>query len=411
MKILWLSHLVPYPPKGGVLQRAYHLVRETARYHDVHLHAFVQKDLFDIHFDDRRQAEEECRAGLSFCKDISFTDIPCDTRPFGKQLLAARSALTRLPYTINWLQSRAFDRLLREIAAGQEFDVVHCDTISLVPYADIFDGTPKTLDHHNIESQMMLRRAELETNTLKKRYFALEGSKLQAYEKQVCPQFDSNLTCSALDSERLQAFCPDATCTVIPNGVDTTYFSPDPAASQQTTMIFAGRLAAYTNAQSARFLASDIWPRITKLLPDATLDLVGHGAPEEAVALGAVEPRFRVQGFVDDVRDYLNTAMVYVCPMFDGGGTKLKILDAMAMGKAIVATRVACEGIDLDDGTSVLFAETGDEFAAAIARLAGDPELRARLGANARNIALDTYSYESIGRALANEFERVAALA
>lgn len=387
------------------MQRSYHLVRETAKYHDVTMLAFEQKDLFEIHFDDRDEALRACREGLSFCKELQFFDIPCDQIPFGKPLLAAASTLGRNPYTINWLRSSHFAQAVARISAEQDFDVVHFDTISLVPYLQQIGAVPATLDHHNVESQMMLRRAEIEPRKLMQYYFGLEGRKLRDYELRQCGDFAVNMMCSRLDQQRLEAICPEAKCVVIPNGVDTDFFTPRNAGPKQTTLVFAGRLGAYTNAQAACFIAREIWPAVKRIMPDATMDLVGHNPPAEVRELAKSDPSFRAPGFVDDVRDYIAAASIYVCPLFDGGGTKLKILDAMAMGKAIVASRVACEGIDLEDGSSVVFAETGDEFATAIKRLIQDDDLIATLGNNARRLAVDKYSYGSIGQHLASVFE------
>lgn len=407
-KILWLSHLVPYPPKGGVLQRAFHLLRETARHHEVHLLAFEQADLFDIHFQSREDAIAESEAGLSFCRSIEYIRIPCDVVPLGKEMLAGASVLTRNPYTINWLVSGAFSRAVRRAWRQTEFDIVHFDTISLAPYLKQIGTTPATLDHHNVESQMMLRRAELEKRWPKRWYFRLEGRKLERYERAHCARFASNLMCSDLDRERLETICGNVNTHVVPNGVDTEYFSPERRSSTEKLLVFAGRLSAYTNAEAARFIATEIWPAVVSRMPDATMDLVGYGPPSEVLALAESDERFAAPGFVDDVRTYIDRAMIYVCPIFDGGGTKLKILDAMAMGKPIVATRVACEGIDLVDGVSVLFAESGAEFVDAIERLRGNEALRSQLAANARELAVDRYSYASIGRDLARLFDSIA---
>lgn len=407
MKILWLSHLVPYPPKGGVLQRAYYLLRETARYHDVTLLAFIQKDLFDIHYESREEALIDCRQGLSFCRDMQFIDIPCDTVRGGKTALAAASALTPAPYTINWLRSGKYRDALAGMLREQQFDVIHFDTISLAPYLELVEGVPCSLDHHNVESQMMQRRAEQDENWLKRLYFNWEATRLRNYERRHCGRFSSNIMCSDLDQERLEEICPGATFEIIPNGVDTNYFSPNIECAKDTMMIFAGRLSAYTNSQAARYVIDEIWPAVKRSMDAPTFKLVGHNPPAEALKLAEADPAFIVTGFVDDVRTHLDRARIYVCPIFDGGGTKLKILDAMAMAMPIVATRVACEGIDLVDNESVLFAETGQEFADAIARLEQDEALRKRLAVKAREIAVNQYSYESIGNRLSRHFEEI----
>ncbi len=407
MKILWLSHLVPFPPKGGVLQRAYHLLKYTASVFDVHLLAFVQKDLFRIHFSEREDAEKHARSGLEFCNRTEFVDIPVDKFPMGKTLLAAYSIFSKFPYTINWLRSSEYGRSVSRACAENNFDIVHFDTISLVPYLHLLGTRPATLDHHNVESQMMLRRAELESNPLKKKYFQNEGERLRSYEAKHCPQFSTNFMCSTLDEERLLSFCPDAHTRVIPNGVDTGYFRPTDRDTFVTSLVFAGRLSAYANLRAARFISNELWPVLKAQIPEITMDLVGYNPPVEATALADRDPSFRATGYVDDVRDYLDRAAIYLCPIFDGGGTKLKILDAMAMRKAIVATRTACEGIDLVDNESVVFAESADEFAAGIRRLIENPGFARQIAEKAMQIANDRYSYDSIGRDLTDLFAKL----
>ena len=167
------------------------------------------------------------------------------------------------------------------------------------------------------------------------------------------------------------------------------------------SIIFAGTLSWYPNRQAVDFLAREIWPRLKAAAPKSSVDIVGANPPAELLELGRRDPDFRVHGFVDDVRTYLDRASVYVCPITDGGGTKLKILDALAMGKAIVADPIACEGIDVTDGVDVVFASRPEEYVSAIRRLFSDREERMRLGENARRLAEAKYAYSMIGEKLA----------
>ena len=173
MKVLWLSHLLPYPPTGlGVLQRSYNLIRELARTHEVTLVGFIQpRPLKDI-FDDPAKGLADGLAHLKgFCAEVQFVPIPAEQSRYGQHALAIASLFARDPYSVNWLKSSEMDLILTELRDRNRFDVVHFDTVGLASFRDIFEGHPCTLDHHNIESHMMLRRAELETNVLKKYYF------------------------------------------------------------------------------------------------------------------------------------------------------------------------------------------------------------------------------------------------
>lgn len=410
MKILWLSHLVPYPAAGrGVLQRSYHLVRELARTHEVHLLAFVQRKLIlDLLGDADAGLAQAKRHLEGYCARVQFLSIPSEARRWGTARLAASSLLGAYPYTVRWLRAKEAEALVSKWSESINFDVVHFDTISLAPYRHYFSRSALTLDHHNIESHMMLRRARKEGNPFKKMYFWQEGVRLEQYERRVCPQFALNITCSDLDSHRLRMVAPGVSVVEVPNGVDTTYFSPEGGSENPGGLVFAGAMSRYANASAMLFFAEKIWPELKRLRPEVTIDVVGGNPPERLRALAARDKNFRVHGFVPDVRPFIRRAAVYVCPITDGGGTKLKILDALAMGKAIVAHPVACEGISVSPGLNVIFARNAHEFSMEIATLLDDAQLRARLSFAARSLVEKSYSYSVIGKMLTGAFERFA---
>ena len=410
LKILWLSHVVPYPPRGfGVLQRSHHLVREVARYHDVSLVSFIQKGLLAATFPSVEAGLVEARRVLSeFCVSVDFVPIPSEERAYGKFWLALSSLLQRDPSSINWLKSPAMSTAIRQQFQPDHFDLVHFDTISLAPYLKDVTDSATVLDHHSIESHMMLRRAAKEPSPIKKVYFMQEGIRLQSYEKRVCPKFDANITCSTLDSDRLRELIPSGSLIdEIPNGVDINYFQPSERPVVSQSMIFVGSLNWYPNRDAMIYFAEQIWPAIKQRIPQAQMDVVGAHPPKELLALAAQDGNFRVHGFVDDVRPYIERAAVYVCPIRDGGGTRLKILDALAMGKAIVAHPIACEGIEVTDNKDILLATDPDGYVAHLERLFRDEPYRNLIGSAGRNLIVSKYSYTAIGKKLADLYNRV----
>jgi glycosyltransferase involved in cell wall biosynthesis len=411
MKVLWFSHLVPYPETGlGVLQRSYHLVRELARTHEVHLLAFVQRKIIADLLGDVQEGLQRAHEHLGrYCARVQFLPIPSDGSRSGRIWLAARSLTAPYPYTIRWLQSGVARRVAADWNASIDFDVVHFDTLSLAPYRQVFTRGAKSLDHHNIESDMMLRRARIEEHPLKRLYFWQEGVRLQRFEQRICPQFDLNITCSELDTERLKSIAPGVVAAEVPNGVDTGYFRPDGAPERPLSLVFAGNLSWYPNAAAMLFFAEKVWPGLKKEVPEVTMDVIGGNPPPALSALADRDKDFRVHGFVPDVRSYIGIAAVYVCPIMDGGGTKLKILDALAMGKPIVAHPIACEGIAVREGHDVIFAREPGEFVQSIVTLLRSPQRRQQMSANARSLAESSYSYSLIGRKLAGELEKLQA--
>ncbi len=412
-KILWLSHLIPYPPKGGVLQRAYNLVAETCKYNDVHLVTLTQNSLLKTHFGSIENGIEEAKKALEeICHQVTIFPIPQEEKAYGKYITAMKGLLSAGGYNVEWLKSKALANYLNNLP--DEYDIIHFDTISLAPYLAYAKTAKTVLDHHNIESHMLLRRAENCTNPIKKAYFYKEGKKLETYEKSTCHKFDLNITCSDLDSERLQTLCPSARIKTIPNGVDINYFQPiktrTAPSSQAPKLIFAGRLNAYTNKKAAEDIAFKIWPEIKQAYPKAEFILAGPNPPESITSVLGSDPQFHITGFVNDIRTCIDSADIYICPITDGGGTKLKILDALAMGIPIIADPIACEGIDVKNNKNVIFAKTPNEYVVAIKELMDNKEAYIAHSSNARQLAKNKYSFISIGENLNNNYSKISEL-
>lgn len=398
-RILWLSHFLPWPPKGGLMQRSYYLMREAARYHDVRLIAFRQRA--------HQRDEDELRAAVDalskFVTLAHVLDLPEDRQPGGRKLLALRSLLPGPPYTIRWGTCGSYRDAVRAAVDDFKPDVVHFDTVSLAPYLECIGDTPAVLNHHNIESHMLVRRAEKEANPLKRFYFWQEGQRLAAYERMTAHRFSLHLVCADLDGQRFEANVGAVRIAVVPNGVDVNYFQPAPTSTPQRpdSLVFVGDLSWYPNIGAIRFFLNEVWPLIIRDRPSASLRVAGRNPPMDFLDHARKDSRIEILGFVDDIRPLVAESMVYVCPIFDGGGTKLKMVDAMAMGKPIVGHPVAAEGLGLTSGIDVLLTEDPHEMANLCVRLFDDSALRERLADAARSRAEQIFSFELIGRKLA----------
>lgn len=410
MKILWLSHLIPYPPKGGVLQRAFHLVREMASRHELDLVAFNQRSLINPLFPANSNPEQIALTELrKYCNLVDIFPIPSEVRPYGKHILALQSLISRDCYNVNWLKSKKFHARVIELTTQKKYDWIHYDTISLAPFLANTDSK-LCLDHHNIESHMLDRRAENENNLFKKLYFSYEAKRLLAYEKEKCPNFNLNIVCSDIDGARLNELSPQSRVETIPNGVDIDYFSSGASGAEQIpfNFLFVGTLSWYPNADAVKYIARELWPAIAAALPGATIDIVGANPPQEILAVAERDSCFRVRGFVDDVRPYFDRASVFLCPIRDGGGTKLKILDAMAMGKAIVAHPLACEGISVQHGQNVLLGDSTESLVSAAIMASKDSMLRNNLEKEARRLVEQKYAWSAIGDRYAGLLEALS---
>lgn len=401
MKILWLSHNIPYPPKGGVLQRNYNLVKEIAKYNKIFLVAFNQKALLPTDAD----IKDALNALKKYCEEIEVIPLPSEETKWGKKRLLAKSIFTKKPYTVNWNQSNEMKKLVEKVTCSFNPDLIHYDTVGLAEYYNpSYDG-PQVLNHHNIESAMMLRRYQKEKNILKRLYFYQEAKKIEQYEKKYCGLFHANLTVSEDDGVILKRLLPEIKIEIISNGVDTAYFCPTKGKTQKISLIFGGGMGWYPNRDAMLWFADEIWPLIKKEYPDIKITVIGRKPPDKLIKLSKDDSNFIVTGYVDDVRPYFEEALIYVCPIRDGGGTRLKILDALSMGKPIVATTIAVEGIKVIPNKHVLIADAPEQFVAQIVKLIEDKDLREMLSVEGRKLVEENYDWAIIGKKLNNIYE------
>jgi glycosyltransferase involved in cell wall biosynthesis len=399
MKILWLSHLIPYPPKGGVLQRSFNLIKEAGKQHEIFLLAINQQAFMESTKTDLESARKVFE---NICKQVEFIDVPTN-----KKNIAIKSLFSSLPYTALWRYFEFVDERIKNIIEKDKIDLIHFDSVDVAQYRRTIVNTCTVLNHHNIESQMMFRRSANEANILKKIFYFWEAFKLKEYEKKVCPTFNNNLVVSDLDKERLIEVVNDIRVETVPNGVDTDYFKPVEGKYTKGNLIFAGSMSWYPNSAAMLYFFDEIWPILSQKDKDITFTLVGREPPEQVVELSKKDNRINVTGFVDDVRPYLEAANVYICPITDGGGTKLKILDAMAMKKAIVAHPISVEGLDVKEGLNILLAKSPEQFTKQTLKLINDEQLCRELGENARKCVLEKYTFAAIGSNLADIYDNV----
>ncbi|MCI0493301.1 MAG: glycosyltransferase, partial [Planctomycetes bacterium] len=403
LNILWISHFVPYPPKGGAFQRSYNLIKAVARQHNVYLVAVRHKR--ETHT--ASKTEDAAQALGLLCRKVSIVE-PAWIRSKSRFYLAAlRCLASRHSTTVQFYDFPELHKAIQDVLQNAKINVVHFDAISVAPYVTDVGSLPKVLNHHGAEGFMIERRIARERDPIKKVYFAIEARKLQRDERHYCPQFEVNAVVSEYDEQLLRPAAPNGRFEVIDNGVDLEYFrAPDPGA-RKDSLIFAGRLDQYSNADGIYWFCSEIWPAIREREPQLKLVIIGRNPASALVELVNGDPRIEITGFVDDVRPYFDRAIAGVVPLRDGGGTRIKVLDAMAMGMPIVATTVACEGLHVEAGKHLLVADTVRDFADATVRLVNDPELRRQLSRSAHEQAERRYSWTAIGERLCRVYSNL----
>lgn len=400
MKVLFLSQIVPYPPHGGVLQRGYNILREIARNHDVHLLGFVHRDILK----NERQIERSKDELGRFCSSVEYYELWTKLSSINLSIAVLMSLLSTSPFSVIAHRSQKLVNRLRELVTNGNFDVIHFDTIGLAGYKKYTSGIPSVLTHHNIESQLMERRAAVEKWPART-YIEIQARKLLAYESRMSSTFDINIVMSENDKQTLRRISPAVETMIVPNGADVNYFVPN-SEEHDPALIYTGGLNMFANRDAVIYFVDQIWPLVKQKVPNVRFDIVGQDPPAELIAKAHSDEGLRIHGYVNDVRPLVARAAVYIVPIRVGGGTRLKVLDAMAQGKAIVSTTVGCEGIGVTPGRDIELEDDPKSFAHRVVDLLGDVDRRRSLGANARRLAETHYAWGPIAKHLESAYKQ-----
>jgi polysaccharide biosynthesis protein PslH len=405
-RLLVVTSRVPFPPREGHQLRAWHLLKALATRHDVTLLSFAR-------------ADDDLAAAKAMCEGLAgFDTFPIATERSRVALVIAlvRGVLGRDPFVAEKYASRALRERIAELAPGM--DAVHFDMLPLMRYADVVPASvPVVYNAHNVEHVLLATRARMHArrdlrSRLERLFLQRQLPRLRAFEREACERAALVLACSTTDADTLRALAPDTRVEVVPNGVDLESNRPvdavDESASSNNSLVFVGQMGWFPNRDGVDWFLREVFPRILVARPHAEFVLVGKADGLEVPA--DVAKHVTLAGFVPDLRPFVHDAAVYVVPLRAGSGTRLKVLEAMALGKAIVTTSIGSEGIALRHGESALYADDADAFAGAVVSLLEAPQWRARLGADARACAERQYGWEAIGRDMLVQYDLLLAM-
>jgi sugar transferase (PEP-CTERM/EpsH1 system associated) len=398
MRILWLSAGLLLPlDKGGKL-RTWHLMRQLARRHDITFLGFADPD----------QPAADLEGMREVCAALHVVRRRAARK--GTVAFAADAAahlLRRHPYAVGAYRSTEYQAKVRALLAAGRFDIVVSDFLPPVVNLPDTMPVPLVLFTHNVESEIWRRHAETAGGP-RRLLLASQWRRMLRFERDAVARADLVLAVSDADRRTLHDLYGPLRqpVHVVPTGVDTAYFAPRQVDVQQRHLVFTGSMDWLPNEDAMLFLVRDVLPRIRLSEPGTTLSIVGR-RPTPAVARLA-GPDVEVTGAVDDVRPHVARAAVYVVPLRIGGGTRLKIFEAMAMGKAIVSTTIGAEGLPVSDGLHLLLADDPDAFARGVVRLLQNRTERARLGDAARHLVLERYDWSAVGAYLERALEAAA---
>ncbi len=392
-RLLFLSQTLPFPPDSGVKVRTYHILRELAQAFDITALCFSRR---------ATTSPAEGVAGLRDFAQVETFSIPQEYSAARRLTDHFQSVLTRQVYTRTTYEAAPFRARLRALLT-EPWALVHADSLDLSGYFPLVRSAPLVCTHHDIQSLLLTRRAACTGTGFRRWYLQHQADLMRREEQDWARRVALNLVVSETDAEALRRISPAAPVAVVPNGVDTRYFKPSGGAG--TGIVFVGGSDWFPNQDGMLWFGQEILPRIRKVRPDVSVQWVGRvsGAIRRvASTLGIGTP-----GHVPDVRPYLREAACVVAPLRVGGGTRIKILDAWAMGKAVVSTALGAEGLGARDGHCLLLRDGPAEFGEAVVALLAHPGLARRLGAAGRERVVAEFGWDRIGERLRDHYHGV----
>lgn len=386
LKILFAQKYPLFPTDSGAKKRSLNVLQHLAAWHDVtYLCNHLPSDVEHL-----AKMDE---IGLTV-ESLPWSRPGRASLRFGYQILS--NLLSSEPFTVATNTDSALTRRAQALVDQGQFDLVICDTVVMAPHILGLDVRPKILFQHNVEAQIFERHAQT-GNFLKRQYMHHQWRKMARYEAAMNPHFDGFIAVSEEDRARFVERYAWENVYAIDTAVDTNYFEPREGAEQSFRVVFLGSMDWMPNQEGVIHFVQEMWPAIRRQVPQAEFQIVGRNPPASVLQLGT-EAGVSVLGTVPDVRPYLAEASVVVVPLLVGGGTRIKIFEALAMGKAVVSTTIGAEGLRVTPGEHLAIEDRPEPFAACVSALLNNDEARAQLGDNGRRLVVESFSTERIAR-------------
>ena len=393
MRILFVSPRQCWPTFTGARQREYHLLRFLVSHAQL-THVFFSNPPLMLP-----------SAGFPLCPKTVSVPLPSRYTPT-KLLrgLLGRWPLPVLNYTSPEMET-AIETVLREVP----IDLVHLDSIHLAAYAPMIERATKApivYDWHNIESEAMRRYGANVNSPLRKLYAAITAGRLATLEKRLLLDGFGHLVCSEREREQLHQIVPRARVAVIENGVDTSFFSSfEDLPQTRFRIVYVGSMNYQANIEAVTLFVRNVWPLVRREFRDWRLTVVGSNPTPAVLALND-ETNVEVTGTIPDVRPFYREALAAIVPLYTGGGTRLKILEAMAAGVPVVSSSLGAEGLAVSPGENILIADKDEEWLPHLSALSSQDTLWRRLAANGRNLVNSRYDWALPGQLLLQTYRQ-----
>jgi len=381
MKVLFLSPYPPYPPNFGGSTRIFNLMRQAAAHHEV----------FSLSYPSTAPEPHDLSGLEAVAKRVEFVDRP----PIDKRIGQARSLLSRRSFQRLSHYSTAMQKAIESITAEEGIDVIVAE-FSQMGYFDFPAGPALIIDEHNIESDLIHRSYLSAPTSFRKLYNFVESRKFRREELTLLEKAHRVTVTSGRDRDLLLEAKGGLKIDVIPNGVDTDFFKPRGGEGETNTLVFTGAMHYHPNIQAALYFLEEILPLIERYVPDVRFVAAGGDVPDELARHAS--DRVIFTGYVDDIRDYIDSAAVFVVPLLVGDGTRFKVVETMASGKPVVSTSLGAEGIPVTHGSNILLAADPATFANAVVTLLDDAPRASRLAEAGRCFVEEQLSWNIIGK-------------
>lgn len=383
LRVLVLDEEIPYPPNAGKRIRTWNLLKRLARRHSICLLCYgVPED---------PSADAIREAGIQ----LRLVDPQARLTGWGLYLQLFLNLFSAYPYSVTKHYSSRFQRELQVLLQEESWDLVQCEWTPYARYILPENRVPVLVATHNVESLIWARRAEHTSNPIGKLFFRAQEWKMRRFERRVLRRASAVTAVTIHDAETIRGWGVDAVA-LIPNGVDIEVYIPDPEVERENEVLALASLDWYPNLDALAYFTKEIFPLLRARNPEARLQIVGRKPSEGLRKQFSGISGINFVGEVEDVREYLNRAAVVVVPLRIGGGSRIKILEALAAGKAVVCTSIGAEGLDVVSGEHLLVADSPREFDLKIAELLASKEVRRELGKRGRERVIERYGWDDI---------------
>ena len=388
MKLLVIDEEFPWPLNTGKRLRTFNLIHALTKYNEVSYLAYGE------------EKSESFRALQE--RNITCHAVePPDRRQSGAgfYMRLAANLGSPLPYIVTSHYTERFEQRMRELIEQHKYDLVICEWTPYALYLRRLTTTKSIIVAHNIESNIWRRYVQTTANPLKRFYISLQYDKVRTFEKKCFSWSEGATAVSTIEAKEIASYGPPYRVETVENGVDVDYFSPREDAPDPNMVVFTGSMDWRPNQDAVEFFVRDILPLMQKERPGLKFIAVGRKPPQHIIDLHK-RPGVAITGTVDDVRPYIARAGLYVVPLRVGGGSRLKILEAMSMKKPVLSTTVGAEGLDITDGQNIVLADSASAFAQTALELLNDADRCNSLAEAGHTLVHEKYRWDILGEKL-----------